>query len=430
MANPNNDDMQTSPESEGDTFRTSHSRRDDLQPSNKKNSKSRTILIVGGVVVFLVIGFGIFSLTRKGPSSSEGGAVPSAPRVTDTPGGSTASSRQRDMQREENEELARKAAEQGKTNLPTLVSDENENGLTLDPFGQTQAPTPTPDAPAQVPVVQAPPVVQQPVVQAPAPTPAPEPERAPPKYSEADYQNKNAAFVTYLQAWQVRPTPSQEFAYNGSKPTNEELAAANGVATGASTTGSTVQNSSVSRTKSASFVRAGTVIPAVLLGSLNSDNPGPILAQITSGPLAGTRVLGQFSASEKALTLTFSTLSKPGLGTYSIKAVAIDDNYATGMATDVNNHYFRRYGLTLAAAFVEGYGDAISRQNTTVTSTDYGTVVSQGELSDSDIAKSAFGEVGSKIGQQLSREGNTVRPTVTLDCGGGCSVGLLFLSDF
>lgn len=425
MAKPNNDDMQTSPDSENDTFRTSQTRMDDIQATAKKNSKSRTIIIIGAVVVVAIIGIGVLSLTgKKTSSSSEGGSLPSTPRVTDTPGGSTASSRQRDMQREENEERAKAAASKGKTNLPVLVSDENENGAVPDPFAQTTVPTqPVVQTPTEQTVLQPPAVIQQPVVQAPAATP--QPERAPPKYGPEDYQNANAAFTTYLQAWQTRPAPSQEFAYNGTKP--EETAEAQ---TGASLTSSTVQASSSTRAKGASFVRAGTVVPAVLLGSLNSDNPGPVLAQITSGPLAGTRILGQFSASDKALTLNFSTLSKPGLGTYSIKAVAIDDNYATGMATDVNNHYFRRYGLTLAAAFVEGYGDAISRQNTTVTSTDFGTVVSQGELSDSDIAKSAFGEVGSKIGQQLSREGNNVRPTVTLDCGGGCSVGLLFLSDF
>ena len=100
---------------------------------------------------------------------------------------------------------------------------------------------------------------------------------------------------------------------------------------------------------------------------------------------------------------------------------------STSFASDVNNHYFLRYGLGLAAAFVSGYGEAVSNQGTTTTVGAMGNVVqTQGQLDNAQITKSAFGKVGQKLGSEIEKDSNKA-PTVTVNAGS--PLGILVMSD-
>ncbi len=183
------------------------------------------------------------------------------------------------------------------------------------------------------------------------------------------------------------------------------------------------------------FVRAGTVIPAMLITPVNSDTPGPVLAEITSGPLAGTRVLGTFQASLNQVVLSFSTISGPLFQhSFQIQAFAVDaDTSSPGLATDVNHHYLAKYGMLAAAAFVSGYGQAIANQGSSTIIGPFGATVTQSPLSTKQVAESAFGNVGSAIGQQVQQESSQIKPTIKVsgaDGRGGIPIGLLFMSDF
>lgn len=194
-----------------------------------------------------------------------------------------------------------------------------------------------------------------------------------------------------------------------------------------------MQTSSVSQ--GPLFVRASTIIPAVMITAVNTDEPGPVMAEIVSGPLKGARLLGQVvnaptdvTDNIQKATIQFNTIQKNDWDqSYQVNVFAIDPNTSrTALASSVDNHYFRRYGLGLAAAFVEGLGDAYSNIGKTVTHTDNATIVSMGQ-SAKEINRSALGNVGKKLGQEIGKIAD-VPATIYVDAGE--TIGLLFMSDF
>lgn len=183
------------------------------------------------------------------------------------------------------------------------------------------------------------------------------------------------------------------------------------------------------------FVRAATIVPAVMVTAVNTDEPGPVMAEIVSGPLKGARLLGQVvnaptdvTDNVQKATIQFNTIQKNDWNqSYQVNVFAIDPSTSrTALASSVDNHYFRRYGLGLAAAFVEGLGEAYSNVNKTVTHTDNATIVSMGQ-SAKDINRSALGNVGKKLGQEIGKIAD-VPATIYVDAGE--TIGLLFMSDF
>ncbi len=175
--------------------------------------------------------------------------------------------------------------------------------------------------------------------------------------------------------------------------------------------------------------KAGDIVFAIVETSVNSDQPGPVLARIVSGPLAGSKALGSFKRQEKALYLEFSLLSVPDVpSSISMNAVAVDPETArTAVATGVNNRYLIKYGTLMASAFLEGMGDAVLTSLGTPNLTDdNGTIIaSQVTATTRDQVIAGIGKVGQRIGQEIDQ--SDIQPLVTLDSGTG--VGLLFLQD-
>ncbi|MCB9988519.1 MAG: type IV secretion protein DotG [Rhodospirillales bacterium] len=171
---------------------------------------------------------------------------------------------------------------------------------------------------------------------------------------------------------------------------------------------------------------AGTIEYGQLLIEANSDTPGPVLAQLVSGPLAGSRMIGDFSAEEEYLILRFSAIVIDGIS-YSIDAVALDpDTTGIGMATEVDHRYFRRIILPAAAAFIEGMGSAIADSgNTTVTVA--GDTVAQ-EEENLDTREEIFkgvSEASSKLGEILDDQAQDTQTLVKVHAG--TPMGILFL---
>ena len=184
-------------------------------------------------------------------------------------------------------------------------------------------------------------------------------------------------------------------------------------------------------------IKAGEVSFAILNTEINSDQPGPILATIVSGPLRGAKLVGsldkptviQGTNGPESVILNFSTMSSPELPTSeSISAVAIDaDTARTALASDVDHHYLYRYGTVFASAFLSGYGNAITSAGTTTFNDASGgsTTISQ-ELSPKEQFLAGLGNVGTQLGSQLN--GAINRPN-TIIVKSGTTLGILFLND-
>jgi intracellular multiplication protein IcmE len=183
------------------------------------------------------------------------------------------------------------------------------------------------------------------------------------------------------------------------------------------------------------IIKTGDILFAVMDTSVNSDEPGPILATIVSGKLKGTKLIGSFNLPSNAnkMIITFNTMSIPGASkTTSISAYAIDPNTArTALSSKTNHHYLMRYGALFASSFLEGFGNAFQSANTTVTIGGTGggnNVTIANGVGRSTLQNAVIGlaTVGKTWGQQAQQIFNT--PT-TVEVYSGSPLGILFTQD-
>ncbi len=192
---------------------------------------------------------------------------------------------------------------------------------------------------------------------------------------------------------------------------------------------------SVNNLKGAIVIKTGDIMFAVIDTSVNSDEPGPILATIVSGKLKGSKLIGSFNLPSNAdkMIVSFNTLSVPGADkTVSVTAFAIDPNTArTALSSQTDNHYLSRYGALFASTFIEGFGNAFQSANTTITIGGTGGVTDttvQSGVGRSTMENAVIGlaTLGKAWGQVAARQ--MLRPT-TVQLYAGTGVGVLFTQD-
>ncbi|MCB1721949.1 MAG: type IV secretion protein DotG [Alphaproteobacteria bacterium] len=171
---------------------------------------------------------------------------------------------------------------------------------------------------------------------------------------------------------------------------------------------------------------AGEIVYAQLLTEANTDVPGPVLAEIMSGPLKGSRILGTFEEQTELLTLNFDTVVYEDQS-LSVDAVALDPaTTLPGMATEVDHRYLKRILLPAAAAFVEGFSGAIAQTATVTVVTDGGTVVdSETEPDNTEEVALGLEEAGSKLSEIIDEMAEETKVLVRI--AAGTPVGILFL---
>lgn len=176
--------------------------------------------------------------------------------------------------------------------------------------------------------------------------------------------------------------------------------------------------------------KAGDIIFGIMETSVNSDEPGPVMVKVVSGPLVGSKLIGSFRRVDDQVFLEFTLLNDPNAAhSVPVKAVAIDPETArTALASDVDYHRLLRYGTLFASAFLQGMGEAVLagiQPDFTVDGSTF--TVNNVSTTTKDQVLVGIGEVGTKLGDKLDPIFNTP-PTVTVDSG--TAVGLLFLQDF
>ena len=171
---------------------------------------------------------------------------------------------------------------------------------------------------------------------------------------------------------------------------------------------------------------AGKIVYAQLLTEANTDVPGPVLAQLLTGPLKGNRIIGSFEAQNDFLTLNFETviINDESLG---IDAIALDpDTTLPGLATEVDHRYFQRVILPAAAAFVEGMAEAIAESGrTTVTISGETVAEEEEETTDEQEVATGIREVGEELREILDEMADEVEVLIRIEAG--TPIGVLFL---
>jgi intracellular multiplication protein IcmE len=174
------------------------------------------------------------------------------------------------------------------------------------------------------------------------------------------------------------------------------------------------------------LIAAGTIAYAQVLTQANSDVPGPVLAEIASGPLQGGRAIGQFQVAQRHLVLQFNRVVKDGVE-YQTQAFALDPaTTLPGVVTDIDRHYFSRVFLPAAASFIEGFAEAATQQDSTVVVTN-GTAVTtnNNDLDTRQEILRGVNEGAGELSNVLDQDfGN--RP-VTIKVEAGTRIGLMFV---
>jgi intracellular multiplication protein IcmE len=175
-------------------------------------------------------------------------------------------------------------------------------------------------------------------------------------------------------------------------------------------------------------IPAGEIEYAQIITEANSDVPGPVLAQIVTGPLAGSKMIGEFEVSEDYLVLTFDSLVFEGV-TYETTAVALNPKTANvGVATEVDRRYLRRIILPAAAEFVTGFAEAASESASSSTTIDGGngtSTTSSEDLSIEEELFAGFEEAAGVVSEVLEEEAD-IPPLVKVHAG--TPLGILFLA--
>ena len=393
-----------------------------------KDPKSRNTIYTLGFVVAICTGVGVVMLSTSNSkkevvAGASKVAGPSA-SVNTTPGGSDSIEYIAKLE-EANRLKAEKALESGKTSTGVLTGGSNLSDVSpLDRLSDARSVKedavkeeveiipPEPVALPLVNVTAAPPETKQ--VYAAAP---------PPRFGTTeDYYILQAA----ASVWAAKPSRS-EYNYIGQgnplAPTQQAIDAQQ-------------QAEISSRANQALTVaKSGDIMNAVLETGINSDEPSPVLASIVSGQFKGARLIGAAKRRNEKMIVQFNTISIPGRGVSDpISAVAIDIasmEQATTLASSVNNHYFKKYGLLLAAGLLTGYADAIKDQNKISVVTPEGSVITAPtgeEKSSKQINRESIGSVGKVIGQEVKSESAGIVPTVRVNRG--TAIGILLMDDF
>lgn len=178
------------------------------------------------------------------------------------------------------------------------------------------------------------------------------------------------------------------------------------------------------------LLSAGTIEYAQLITEANTDAPGPILAQIVTGPLKGGKLIGSFVAQENFLTLNFDAIVLEGID-YSADAIAIDpDTTLPGVVTDIDRRYFKRIVLPAASEFVTGFTEAIAGSGSTtitVNGPDGETTTEQTGARDNDQeVASGIAEAGEAFAEIIDDIADNTQPLLRVRAG--TPIGVLFVS--
>lgn len=177
-----------------------------------------------------------------------------------------------------------------------------------------------------------------------------------------------------------------------------------------------------------------TILPAAtieygqLMIEANTDAPGPVLAMVVSGKLAGARLLGSFQKTDEYLTLNFNQAVTKSGKSIPIQAIALDpDSTLPGMVTEIDRKYFQRYILPAAADFISGVGEAIAEVQVDVNQTDTSTTTSADDPDFDEAVAQGISDAFDGIADAVKDAGRSTQPMLRI--AAGTPIGILFTQE-
>ncbi len=169
-------------------------------------------------------------------------------------------------------------------------------------------------------------------------------------------------------------------------------------------------------------IRVGTVIPAVMVGGINSDLPGQIIAQVSQNVRdtqtgryilipQGSKLIGTYDShiamGQRRVMVGWHRIQFPDGSTLELGNMSGADQAGySGFKDKVNNHYWRIFGNATLLSLISA-----------------GAQISQPESNDSDETSrneqlaAEIGRQWSQVGQQMVRRNLNIQPTLEIRPG-------------
>ena len=186
---------------------------------------------------------------------------------------------------------------------------------------------------------------------------------------------------------------------------------------------------------SAFSVMAGSVIPAVLVSGINSDLPGPILAQVSQNVFdsatgkyllvpQGSRLIGIYQNAstygQQRVEIAWQRLIFPNTSSMDLPQMpGADQGGYSGFTDEVNNHYMRTFGTAAVMSLISA-GQMVGQMATFGGGGTYGpygySQPNQWAMASQTAGSAASGQFGS-VGQQMIGQGMNRPPTIEIRPG-------------
>jgi type IV secretory pathway VirB10-like protein len=182
-------------------------------------------------------------------------------------------------------------------------------------------------------------------------------------------------------------------------------------------------------------VMAGSIIPAVLVSGINSDLPGPILAQVSENVLdsatgkyllvpQGSRLIGVYQNAsaygQQRVQIAWQRLIFPNTSNMDLPQMpGTDQSGYAGFSDQVNNHYLATFGTAAVMSLISA-GQAVGQIAAFSGGATYGPYgyyqPNQWAMASQTAGSAASGQIGA-VGQQMLGNGMNRPPTIEIRPG-------------
>jgi type IV secretory pathway VirB10-like protein len=180
-------------------------------------------------------------------------------------------------------------------------------------------------------------------------------------------------------------------------------------------------NAGIQHPESPYEVIAGTVIPATMIGGIDSDLPGEIIGQVGENVYdtatgkyllipQGSRLVGVYSSAvtygQTRVLVAWNRLIYPNGDSIDLGQMPGSDvgGYA-GFNDEANNHYLRIFGSAILASLFSAGAQLSQPQN------------SNGNVNSTQILAASLGQQANTVGTMLISRGLDIQPTLTIRNG-------------
>lgn len=177
----------------------------------------------------------------------------------------------------------------------------------------------------------------------------------------------------------------------------------------------------------------GSIIPASLVTAINSEAPGPVIAQVTQGVYdsatgdrllipQGARLIGSYRSAarygQQRIAITWSRLVMPDGRQIVLDELAVDGAGSSGVSGNVDNHWGEVFGAAALGTLINVAAAATEDQRTVgITYGGVGIIVDPEE----EAAREGVQRAASAVSGRVVERGLSIPPTIRVAVGGRVS---------